>query len=165
MVAWLNYKGTLIRYACLQHHMCTLCHTSTALCLYSFMHSKHSMPQACCLSWANASMGRSCIPAVNEPIMPSCQVFDALPTFQACDTCEMPHILVKVTCVRCSPDGQLIASASLDLTVCIWTLQTSVSTAWQKLAVLRGHTGRVTCLCFTPDSRHLVTGRLQNNTL
>jgi WD40 repeat protein/serine/threonine protein kinase len=51
-----------------------------------------------------------------------------------------------------SPDSLRIASASLDQTIGLWHGATL-----QLVALLRGHTGRVTQVQFTPDSKRLVS--------
>jgi WD40 repeat protein len=56
-----------------------------------------------------------------------------------------------VSAIAFSPDGQTLASASLDRSVKLWNVKTGA---------LLGtfYTGRVTCLTFSPDGRTLATG-------
>lgn len=58
-----------------------------------------------------------------------------------------------VTCVAFSPDGQTIASGSLDHSVRLWDAATG-----RQLSLLDGHTDSVRCLAFSRDGRFLATG-------
>src|SRR5581483_11815767 len=60
--------------------------------------------------------------------------------------------LNEVTALALSPDGQTLAVA-VDRTVRLWEVATG-----RLLGRLEGHTGRVKCLAYSPDSRRLVTG-------
>jgi WD40 repeat protein len=58
-----------------------------------------------------------------------------------------------VTCVACSPSGEIIASGSFDKTVKLWNERSG-----EVLATLPGHEAKVLCLAFSPDGRILATG-------
>ena len=64
----------------------------------------------------------------------------------------------EVNCVVFSPDGLLVASGGMDGTVHIWNSLTGEE--------VKGiETGEViSCVCFTPDSRHVVTGEWNTDT-
>ncbi|MBN3305184.1 TEP1 protein, partial [Amia calva] len=66
-----------------------------------------------------------------------------------------------ILALACSPD--LLASASEDFTVSLWSVQSLQDQAGQSgdlapTSVLRGHTGGVTCLCFSPNGQELLSG-------
>ncbi len=58
-----------------------------------------------------------------------------------------------VASVSFSPDGRLVASGSIDRTVCLWDVETGAC-----VKTLEGHGDGVTCVCFSPDGRQLASG-------
>jgi len=59
----------------------------------------------------------------------------------------------NVTAVAFSPDGSLLASASLDQTMKIWS-----TTNWACLQTLAGHTNGVSSVAFSPNGQKIVSG-------
>jgi WD40 repeat protein len=57
-----------------------------------------------------------------------------------------------VRSVAISPDGQILASGSLDRTIKLWNLATG-----ELLNTIAGHTGGVTCVTFSPDGQTLAS--------
>jgi WD40 repeat protein len=55
--------------------------------------------------------------------------------------------------VAFSPDGETLASASLDKTIRLWDVATG-----QERAALKGHTNRVHTVAFSPDGKTLASG-------
>jgi WD40 repeat protein len=54
--------------------------------------------------------------------------------------------------VAFSPDGQRLASASVDKTVKVWDAATG-----QEVLTLKGHTGAVSSVAFSPDGTRLAS--------
>jgi WD40 repeat protein len=75
-----------------------------------------------------------------------------------------------VNCVRWSPDGQFLASCGDDKCIFLWTLEPGVSTVfgkenlenWCVAKVLKGHTGDVTGVCWSPDGTWLASCSTDN---
>lgn len=59
----------------------------------------------------------------------------------------------NVTAVAFSPDGSLLATASLDRTIRIWS-----TTNWSGLQTLAGQTNGVTSVAFSPNGQKVVSG-------
>ncbi|CAH0515651.1 unnamed protein product [Peronospora belbahrii] len=63
-----------------------------------------------------------------------------------------------VTSVALSPDGRLLAAASLDKVVRIWETETA-----QLLDRLEGHSDSVYSIAFSPDGKNVISGSLDRN--
>jgi WD40 repeat protein len=70
---------------------------------------------------------------------------------------EEPKVLKghtgQVRCVCFSPDGNTLASASVDGTIKLWD-----AAAGTEKATFKGHKGSVYCVCFSPDGKTLAAG-------
>ncbi|ETO06246.1 hypothetical protein RFI_31150, partial [Reticulomyxa filosa] len=58
-----------------------------------------------------------------------------------------------VTSVRFSPDGNIIASGSIDKTIQLWDVSSG-----EKIQMLVGHSEGVSCVAFSPDGTKLASG-------
>jgi WD40 repeat protein len=58
-----------------------------------------------------------------------------------------------VECLACSPDGQRLATGSLDRTIKLWDTSTG-----EEVFTLRGHTSGVVSVAFSPDGRRIASG-------
>lgn len=58
----------------------------------------------------------------------------------------------RISAADCSPDGQLVATASLDRTARIWSVRDGSS-----VATLKGHTDELTVVSFSQDGQSLLT--------
>eukprot|EP01087_Luapelamoeba_hula_P015494 TRINITY_DN4641_c0_g2_i2.p1 TRINITY_DN4641_c0_g2~~TRINITY_DN4641_c0_g2_i2.p1 ORF type:complete len:365 (-),score=35.68 TRINITY_DN4641_c0_g2_i2:34-1128(-) len=67
------------------------------------------------------------------------------------ETLKVKNAGINQVCVR--PDQKIFATAGWDRRVRIWDWQ-----RLRELAVLRGHTGSVSCLCFAPTDNTLLSG-------
>jgi WD40 repeat protein len=66
---------------------------------------------------------------------------------------EITTFVDGTTALAIHPSGDILASATLDHSICMWDLQLK-----QLLQELIGHDGAVTCLAFSPDGNWLVSG-------
>jgi WD40 repeat protein len=75
------------------------------------------------------------------------------------DSCvsELKHHKGTVYCVAYSFDSSLLASASGDNTVAVWNTKTGMVEF-----VLKGHTGEVSSVAWSPDGQRLATGEMQH---
>jgi WD40 repeat protein len=58
-----------------------------------------------------------------------------------------------ITCLSFSPDGKLLASASHDKTVKVWSTETG-----KCIKTIRGHTATIRTCAFSPDGQFIGTG-------
>ena len=66
---------------------------------------------------------------------------------------ELATFIDGTTALAIHPSGDILASTTLDHSICLWDLQLK-----QLLQELIGHDGAVTCLAFSPDGNWLVSG-------
>ncbi|HRZ47683.1 MAG TPA: WD40 repeat domain-containing protein [Candidatus Paceibacterota bacterium] len=85
----------------------------------------------------------------------SIRVYDSAWALRWNSTTSADAHMTNVTDVTFSPDGSLLASASLDQTIKIWSANN-----WTRLRTLTGHTQGVTSLAFSPDGQKIVSGSM-----
>lgn len=66
-----------------------------------------------------------------------------------------------VNCVRFSPDGTMLASASVDGTIIIWKFD-GLQRRWMQFNQLLIHTSDVVDLCWSPNSQFLLSGSMDD---
>ena len=66
---------------------------------------------------------------------------------------QLTHHAGWISALAFTPDGRLLASASVDRTIRVWNVADQA-----ELRCLRGHQDKVTALAFLPDGRTLVSG-------
>ncbi|XP_036343366.1 LOW QUALITY PROTEIN: protein HIRA homolog [Rhagoletis pomonella] len=88
--------------------------------------------------------------------------------------CQLDNHLACVNCVRWSPNGQMLASGSDDKLVMIWRMSKGPSgvfgtgglqknaESWKCTATLRGHSGDVLDLAWSPNERWLASCSIDN---
>ncbi|XP_053948377.1 protein HIRA homolog [Anastrepha ludens] len=88
--------------------------------------------------------------------------------------CQLDNHLACVNCVRWSPNGQMLASGSDDKLVMIWRMSKGPSgvfgtgglqknaESWKCAATLRGHSGDVLDLAWSPNERWLASCSIDN---
>jgi WD40 repeat protein len=69
-----------------------------------------------------------------------------------------------VNCVRFSPDGTMLASASVDGTIIIWKFD-GLQRRWMQFTQLLIHTSDVVDLCWSPNSQFLFSGSMDDTAI
>lgn len=72
-----------------------------------------------------------------------------------------PAHTVHITDLKLSPSGELLASADTQRLIYVWTVAT-LTVAMDQMVY---HAGKVTQVCWTPDSRYLVTGSIDKSVI
>jgi WD40 repeat protein/serine/threonine protein kinase len=111
------------------------------------------------LMGVNSLKCNSLLPVAKEIVIPS-SYWITLPKYAPISVnlarnLELLQILdcaADVTAIKFSPDGEVMAVASGNF-VYLWQVN-----GWKPLARLKGHTGKVNSLDFSPDNRTLATG-------
>eukprot|EP00041_Stephanoeca_diplocostata_P035791 m.1274942 g.1274942 ORF g.1274942 m.1274942 type:complete len:950 (+) comp24760_c1_seq2:169-3018(+) len=80
--------------------------------------------------------------------------------------CAMRKHQGSVNCVRWSPSGNMLASASDDHSVILWTMDNNAGTmsgeSWRCSKILRQHTGDVMGVAWSPDGQFLASCSIDN---
>jgi chromatin assembly factor 1 subunit B len=66
-----------------------------------------------------------------------------------------------VNCIRFSPDGTMLASASVDGTIIIWKFD-GLQRRWMQFTQLLSHISDVVDLCWSPNSQFLFSGSMDD---